>query len=124
MFLQYTQYLIYTKIVSHVVKSWISCGIPSVTSITISATTIDNVCIYYTFICCIGFITVYTGIRVVAMPGLWSLAMLGVVTLTHPGASATAGLSSRRLCVSMLHFVFILIKPVILSFRTILPSSQ
>ena len=88
----------------HVVRSWISCRISYITSITISVTTIENMCIYHTYICCIGFITVYTGIRVVALAALSSLAVLGVVTLTPPGASATAGLSSRRPSISVLHF--------------------
>ena len=88
----------------HVVRSWISCRIPSITSITISVTTIENLCIYYTFNCCIGCITVYTGIRVVALAALSSQAALGVVALTPPGASATAGLSSRRSSISVLHF--------------------
>ena len=87
-----------------VVRSWISCRISSITYITISVTIIGNLCIYYTFICCIGSITVYTGIRVVALAALSSLSALGVVTLTAPGALATAGLASRRPSVSVLHF--------------------
>ena len=86
------------------VRSWISCRISSITYITISATTIENLCIYYTVICCIGSITVYTGIRVVALAALSSLAALGVVTLTPSGALATVGLASRRPSISVLHF--------------------
>ena len=88
----------------HVVRSWISCRTSPINFITISVTTIENMCIYYTFICYIGFITVYTGIRVLALAALSSLAVLDAVTLTPPGASATAGLSSRRPSISVLHF--------------------
>ena len=87
-----------------VVRRWVSCRISSITSITISVTRIEKLCIYYTFIYSIGFITVYTGIRVAALATLSSLAALGVVTLTPPGASATAGLSSQRPSISVLHF--------------------
>ena len=100
-FLWYIQYFISIKIVIRVVRSWISFRISSITYITISVTTIENLCIYYTFICCIGSITVYTGIRVVALAVLSSLAALGV-TLTLPGALATAGLASRRPSISVL----------------------
>ena len=88
----------------HVVRSRISCRISFITYITISVTTIENLCIYYTFICCIGSIAVYTGIGIVALAALSSLAALGVVTLTPPGALATAGLASRRPSISVLHF--------------------
>ena len=89
--LWYIPYFISIEIVVHVIRSWISCHITSITYITISVTTIENLCIYYTFICCIDFITVYTGIRVVALGALSSLAALGVVYLTTPGALAMAG---------------------------------
>ena len=102
-YLWYTQYFI-SIIVMHVVRNWISCRISSITYITISVTTIKNLCIYYKFIWWIGFITVCTGIRVVALAALSSLAPLGVVTLTPPGALATAGLSSLRPSISVLHF--------------------
>ena len=102
-YLWYIQYFISIDIVMHVVRNWISCRISSITYITISVTT-ENLCIYYMFICCIDSITVYTGIRVVALAALSSLAALGVVNLTHPGALATAGLSSRRPSISVLHF--------------------
>ena len=102
-YLSYIQYFIAIKIVIRVVRSWISCRISSITYITISVTTIENLCIYYTFICCISSITVYTGIRVVALAALSSLAALGVVTLTPPGALVTAGLASRRHSISVLH---------------------
>ena len=101
------QRFISIKIIMHVVRSWISwisCRISSITSITILVATIENLCIYCTFICCIGFITVNTGIRVVAPAALLSLAALGVVTLTPTGESARAGLSSRRPSISVLHF--------------------
>ena len=117
-YLWYIQYFISIKIVIRVVRSWISCRISSITYKTISETTIENLCIYYTFIRCIGSITVYTGIRVVALAALSSLAALGVVTLTPPGALATAGLASRRPSIS----VCILIEPVILSLRTALAN--
>ena len=85
------------KIVMHVVRSWISCRISSIISITILVTTIENLCIYYTISCCIGFITVYTGIRVIALAALSSLA--ACCHSDTPAASATAGLS-----ISVLHF--------------------
>ena len=88
----------------HVVRIWISCRISSINSITISVTMIQYLCIYYTFICCIGLITVYTGIRATGLAALSSLAALGVVTVTPLGASATVGLSSRRPSISVLHF--------------------
>ena len=69
----------------HVVRNWISRRISYITFITISVTTIENLCIYDTFICCISFITVCTGIRVVALTALSSLAVLGVITLTPRG---------------------------------------
>ena len=69
-----------------------------------SVTTIENLCIYYTFIYYIGFIAVYTCIWVAALAALSSFAALGVVTLTPPGASVTAGLSSRKPTISVLHF--------------------
>ena len=103
-YLRYIQYFISIKIVMRVVRSWISCRISSITYITISVTTIENLCIYYTFICCIGSIIVYTGIRVVALAALSSLAALGVVTVTPPGALATMGSASRRPSISVLHF--------------------
>ena len=102
-YLWYIQYLISIEIVMRVVRSWISCRISSITYITISVTTVENLCIYCTFISCIGSITVYMGIRVVALAAL-SLAALGVVTLTPPGALATTGLASRRPSISVLHF--------------------
>ena len=49
-YLWYIQYFISIKIVIRVVRSWISCRISSITYITISVTTIENLCIYYTFI--------------------------------------------------------------------------
>ena len=120
-YLWYIQYFISIKIVIRVVRIWISCRISSITYITISVTTIENLCIYYTFICCIGSITVYTGIRVVALAALSSLAALGVVTLTPPGALVTAGLASRRPSISVLHFC-VYFDPVILSLRTALAN--
>ena len=121
-YLWYIQYFISIRIVMHVVRSWISCRIFFITYITISVTTIENICIYYTSICCIGSITVYTGIRVVALAALSSLAALVVATLTPPGTLATAGLSSRRPSLSVLLFVCILIDPVIFSLRTALAN--
>ena len=103
-YLWYIQYFICIKKIMHVVRSWISCRISSIASITISVTTIENLCIYYAFMCCIGLITVYTGIRGVALAALSSLAALGVVTRTPPDASAKAGLSSRRPSISVLYF--------------------
>ena len=103
-YLWYIQYFISIKIVMHVARSWMSCRISSITYITISVTTIENLCIYYMFICRIGSITVYTGIGVDALAALSSLVALGVVTLTPPGALATAELSSRGPSISVLHF--------------------
>ena len=57
---------------------------------------------------------------VVATTALSSLAALGVVTLTPPVWSATAGLSSQGPSISVLHFLGALKKPVILSPRAVL----
>ena len=62
------------------------------------------------FTCCIRCITVYTSIRVVSLAALSSMAVLGLITLTPPGASATAGLSLRRHYISVLHFLGVLRK--------------
>ena len=117
-----TDNILSIKIVMHVARNWKSCRVSSVTYITKSVTTIENLCIQYTFICCIGSITVYTGIRVVALAALSSLAALGVVTPTSPGRWRRRGCRRRGLLFRCFIFVCILIEPVILSLGTALEN--